>query len=233
MPDNPAGDAVAVLSSGGLDSAVCLALMAASHREVHPLYMRCGLFWEERERWFLQEFLQRLGKSNILALQDLDLPMGDIYGNAWYASGKDIPGYHIPDEAWEIPGRNIVLLAKASVWCKLHGVNHLALGPLAGNPFSDATPEFFERMEAALARGLSMELKILRPLAGLKKSEVIRLGRDLPLELTLSCARPEERLHCGTCGKCRERINAFRDAGVPDPTRYASQAPAAGDHQSL
>jgi 7-cyano-7-deazaguanine synthase len=57
----------------------------------------------------------------------------------------------------------------------------------------------------------------------MKKSDVIRLGSSLPLELTLSCARPEGGLHCGTCGKCRERIEAFTESGMSDPTQYASR----------
>ena len=55
------------------------------------------------------------------------------------------------------------------------------------------------------------------------KSEVIRLGVELgvPLELTLSCMNPQEGRHCGRCSKCRERRDAFADAGVDDPTAYA------------
>ena len=55
----------------------------------------------------------------------------------------------------------------------------------------------------------------------LEKAEVIRRGRDLPLALTLSCARPRGLHHCGRCTKCAERQHAFAAAGVPDPTRYA------------
>jgi len=148
--------------------------------------------------------------------------MDEVYGEAWYSSGEHIPGYRDPDEAWEIPGRNILLLAKTAVWARLHSVNRIALGILAGNPFPDATLEFFNEMQAALSQGLASPIEILRPLAGMKKPDVIRLGSSLPLELTLSCARPERELHCGTCGKCRERIEAFAESGVADPTAYAS-----------
>jgi 7-cyano-7-deazaguanine synthase len=55
----------------------------------------------------------------------------------------------------------------------------------------------------------------------LHKEDVVRRGRDLPLELTLSCAAPtSEGTHCGACNKCRERVEAFRAAGVEDRTRY-------------
>ena len=221
-------EAVAALSSGGLDSCVCLALLARSHESVHPVYIRCGLVWEDAERAFLKRFLATVGDPRIKDVKELSLPMDEVYGGAWYSSGIHIPGYRDPDEAWEIPGRNILLLAKTAVWASLHSVNRIALGTLSGNPFPDATPEFFEGMQTALSRGLAAPLEILRPLAGMKKPEVIRMGSSLPLEFTLSCARPEKGLHCGTCGKCRERIEAFAESGVPDSTPYASRVDLPG-----
>jgi len=218
-----AREAVAALSSGGLDSCVCLAYLARSHDAVYPIYIRCGLAWEAAETEFLKRFLAKLGDERIKEVKELNLPMDEVYGEAWYSSGNDIPAYRDPDEAWEIPGRNVLLLAKTAVWAKLHSVNRIALGTLSDNPFPDATPEFFNEMQAALTKGLAAPIEILRPLAGMKKSDVIRLGSSLPLELTLSCARPEGGLHCGTCGKCRERIEAFTESGMSDPTQYASR----------
>ncbi len=213
---------VAVLASGGLDSAVILTEFSKVYEEVHPLYVRCGLFWERTEQDFLREFLARMERATVKALQVLEFPMVDLYRDKWYASGKGIPGYYDADEDWEIPGRNIVLLAKAAVWCQVHSVDHLALGSLGNNPFPDASSEFFELLQAALAKGLGRSLKILCPLSQLEKAEVIRLGNDLPLEWTLSCANPIGKSHCGQCGKCRERITAFLKARVPDLTTYAS-----------
>ena len=215
--------AVAALTSGGLDSCVCLARLALSHDTVYPVYIRCGLTWEAAETSFLARFLAKLGDQRIKEVKELSLPMSEVYGEAWYSTGEDIPGYRDPDESWEIPGRNILLLAKAAVWARLHSVNRISIGILSGNPFPDATLEFFDRMQSTLSLGLASPIEILRPLAGMKKSDVIRLGSALPLELTLSCARPERDLHCGTCGKCRERIEAFAESGVSDPTPYASK----------
>jgi len=215
--------AVAALTSGGLDSCVCLAHLAHSHDAVYPVYIRCGLAWEAAEMVFLKRFLARLGDQRIKDVKELTLPMGEVYGETWFSSGEGIPAYRDPDEAWEIPGRNILLLAKTAVWASLHSVSRISIGILSGNPFPDATPAFFDEMQAALSQGLASPIEILRPLAGMKKSEVIRLGSSLPLEYTLSCARPEKDLHCGTCGKCRERIDAFAESGVADPTAYASR----------
>ncbi len=220
---------VAALASGGLDSAVLLAHLAATGATVHPLYVRCGLAWEEAEVARLGALVAALRRPAIRAVEVLQVPMREAYGPAWYASGRGIPGYRDPDEDWQIPGRNIVLLTSAAVWGAVRGIGRLALGILASNPFPDATPEFFAALEDALSRGLGRAIEVLRPFAGVAKEEVIRRGAELrvPFELTLTCARPEGDLHCGTCGKCRERIEAFAAAAVPDPTRYAARGPRA------
>jgi 7-cyano-7-deazaguanine synthase len=123
-----------------------------------------------------------------------------------------------------LTGRNIVLLSKAAIYCAQHGLSRIALGPLAGNPFPDATPEFFGAMAHALSLGLAHRVAIETPFATMDKGDVIRLGIELgvPLALTLSCMNPQNGLHCGQCSKCRERRDGFADAGVPDPTAYAT-----------
>lgn len=118
----------------------------------------------------------------------------------------------------------MALLSKAAIYCARHGIGRVALGPLAGNPFPDATAEFFDAMARALSLGLVHPLAIDAPFASMDKSAVIRLGVELgvPLALTLSCMNPQEGKHCGRCSKCRERRDAFSEAGVADPTAYAS-----------
>ena len=94
---------------------------------------------------------------------------------------------------------------------------------LDGNPFGDATDEFFDEFESSLRRATGGPIRILRPFAGMTKREVLELGRNLPLELTFSCIAPAGGLHCGQCNKCAERQAAFRSAGYDDPTVYANQ----------
>jgi 7-cyano-7-deazaguanine synthase len=155
--------------------------------------------------------------------------MRDVYPASHWAVRGEPPGYHTPDEDVYIDGRNVVLLSKASVWCARHAVARIAIGPLAGNPFPDARPEFFTAMARALSLGLAHEIAIAAPFAGLHKEEVIRMGASLgvPLELTLSCMNPEGDVHCGRCSKCRERQHAFAAAGVEDRTIYAAAPPDA------
>jgi 7-cyano-7-deazaguanine synthase len=104
----------------------------------------------------------------------------------------------------------------------VHGIEQLALGVLESNPFADATPQFFGHLESALNCGPGRQVRVIRPLAGLSKGQVMELGRGLPLELTFSCIAPSAGLHCGRCNKCAERKAAFQLLGVEDPTAYAS-----------
>jgi 7-cyano-7-deazaguanine synthase len=139
-------------------------------------------------------------------------------------TGRNVPSASQPDETVYLPGRNPLLVIKAHVWCQLHGVPRLALGALSGNPFADATDEFFVDFEAAMDRAVSGHVELLRPLAALDKRQVMEWGRQLPLEMTFSCLAPIDSMHCGQCNKCEERRRAFREVDLVDSTRYASAA---------
>ena len=220
---DPAGP-VAVLCSGGLDSAVLLVEMARVTGHSVPVMIQAGHPWEAAERTALGRFLAAIDDARIAPLRTLSLPMGDVYGAHWTMTGVGGPVWDDPDETVEIRGRNLVLLSKAMVLAAIEGWPTLALGSLAGNPFPDATAEFFADLAAVCGKALRASLAIVTPFRGLHKDEVIRRGRDLPLELTLSCLRPTAGgLNCGECNKCRERHEAFIAAGVEDKTRYATQ----------
>src|SRR5262249_25773050 len=95
------------------------------------------------------------------------------------------------------------------------------MAPLAANPFPDATPEFFRDFAAVVNRAVGGTARVIRPYAHLHKTDVLRRGAGLPLELTFSCIRPADGRHCGRCRKCYERQEGFREARINDPTDYA------------
>jgi 7-cyano-7-deazaguanine synthase len=156
----------------------------------------------------------------------LALPLADLYDDHWSITGRDVPQANEPDELVYLPGRNPLLVIKAHVWCRLHGMSQLALGSLASNPFADASDEFFRQFEAAMDHAVSGHVELVRPLAAMDKRGVMELGRRLPLGLTFSCLAPRGEMHCGRCNKCAERQRAFRDAGLADSTHYATARPA-------
>jgi 7-cyano-7-deazaguanine synthase len=157
----------------------------------------------------------------------LEFTMRDVYPPTHWAVTGTPPAYDTPDEDVYLHGRNVSLISKAAVYAATKGIGRIALAPLAGNPFPDATPAFLSAFGAALSLGLDSPLEIVAPFSALHKEDVIRIGAALgvPLELTLSCMNPAGTTHCGLCSKCRERRDAFAAAGIPDPTRYANPSP--------
>jgi 7-cyano-7-deazaguanine synthase len=219
----------AVLLSGGLDSAVLLAEEAASG-VAHPLYVTVGLAWERAELIATRRLIEALPfASRIRPLVSLAVDMTDVYSAAHWAIQGRPPAYHTADAEVYLPGRNVVLLGKAGVYCAAAGLDRLVIGTLDHNPFPDATEAFRTAMASALTLGLAHALRIEAPYARLGKAEVVRRGRALgvPLALTLSCMNPDARpggiSHCGACSKCRERHHAFLEAGIADPTEYVDR----------
>jgi len=209
---------------------VVLAAHLSRTAEVQPLYVSAGLAWEGAERRALGRLAEAPAfAARIRPVVSLDLPMRDVYGGGHWAVTGAAPAYDTPDEDVYLAGRNVVLLTKAGVYCASAGIHRVAIGPLAGNPFPDATPEFFAAMGRALSLGLAHTIEIAAPFAMMEKADVIRLGASMgvPMEWSLSCMSPQDGVHCGLCSKCRERRDAFEEAGVEDRTTYASPSPRA------
>jgi 7-cyano-7-deazaguanine synthase len=218
----PEPEPLAVLTSGGLDSAILVADLARERPAVQPIYVRAGLAWEDVELDHLHRFLAAIRWPALRPLVVLEQPVRDLYGPHWSLTGEGVPDAATPDAAVYLPGRNLLLVLKALLWCHLHGIPTLALAVLAGNPFPDATPEFFAAFGSAIGRGVGDgRLRIVRPYGQLHKDAVLRRGQGLPLEWTFSCIRPVGGRHCGQCNKCAERRHGFAAAGMADPTPYA------------
>lgn len=234
----PSSNDAAVLVSGGADSAVLSVELLREHRRVFPLHIRFGLRWEEIELAWLRAFLEttRVSRRGLMPLTVLDEPIAMVYGDHWSTAGRSgVPDDRSPDEAVYLPGRNVLLAAKAAVWCRLRDIETLALGTLAANPFPDSTPEFFRDFESVLNRAMDGRLSIVRPYSRLTKTDVLRrgAGMNLPLHLTFSCLDPVTGRHCGVCNKCAERRLAFRAAGLPDQTEYAANSPSGPPNDAL
>ena len=217
---------IGVLLSGGLDSAVLVAHLLDEGRPVRPFYIRSQLVWEACELASVRRYLAAIGTPQLAELVLLDLPLTDLYQDHWSITGRDAPGADTPDAAVYLPGRNALLLIKASLWCQLNGIDELALATLGTSPFSDATSTFFAGFQSLLAHADGRPLTIVRPFAGMNKSDVMLLGKKYPLELTFACIAPHGALHCGQCNKCAERMAAFESVGMPDSTKYFVRGPS-------
>ena len=109
----------------------------------------------------------------------LDEPVKEIYGGHWsIPGGPGVPGAETDDDAVYLPGRNILLSAKAAIWCRFRDVQTLCFGTLKTNPYPDSTPEFFLELEAVLNRALDGRLQIVRPYASRTSARSPRRSRN-------------------------------------------------------
>ena len=159
---------------------------------------------------------------------DLSAVTGFLAGSALTSPEVEIPSGEYDPESMKVtvvPNRNMLMLAVALAWAISSECGTVAYAAHAGDHevYPDCRPEFVE----ALARTAGLchydPVELAAPFLRLTKVDIVRLGIRLavPYDLTWSCYRGEE-LHCGSCGTCNERANAFIRAGVPDPTVYRS-----------
>jgi len=217
IPSSRPAETVGILVSGGLDSCILLKRLLDDGHAVQPFYIRGGLCWQAAEQAALERFIAAVSCRRLRPLVVLDLPMGDVYGDHWSVTGRDVPAADTPDEAVYLPGRVALLTVKAALWCQLHGIGSLALATLGTNPFDDATASSLERLGTALSGMGPGPIRLLRPFGGLDKRQVMEIGRACPLDLTFSCIAPRDGAHCGRCNKCAERREAFRLIGREEP----------------
>ena len=210
---------IAVLTSGGLDSAILLADLAGSNK-TRPIYVRSGLRWENEEINSLQNFIDAINNPLISEIVTLSIDGSSLYGkNHWSMQGR-VPAYDAPDEHVYIPGRNFILIGLAAIWCSEHNISSIFLGSLKGNPFADATDQFLNDYSKILKYGLHKDISVQAPYKQKNKVELIREFKHLPLDKTMTCMQPVGMIHCNACNKCKERRDAFEQAGIQDKTKY-------------
>jgi 7-cyano-7-deazaguanine synthase len=230
-----AGERAVVLLSGGLDSATCLAWARAQgfecvtlavdsgqrHRIELEAARRVSQSLGAREHREVAVDLRAIGGSALTA----DLAVPKDRANAAIASGVPVT---------YVPARNTVFLALALGLAETLGATDLVAGMNAidYSGYPDCRPEFVRAFEAlaGLATRAGIEgarFHVHTPLMTLDKAGIIRLGASLGVDfaLTHSCYDPApDGAACGRCDACRLRSRGFREAGVPDPTRYAAAA---------
>lgn len=202
-----------VLVSGGVESAALIAWALRRGGRVFPVYVQGGHAWEGAELRALRRLLDETRAPRLQPLQLLRVPVAPLYCRAgWSLSGRGVPSATSRDERVYLPGRNVLLLAEAAVFCAERGIGRVALGTLVSNPFADATPAFLKAMARALSLGLGRRLSILTPFGRLHKTDVIARTKGVPWRLTFSCLAPRRGRACGRCNKCAEREAALRGA---------------------
>ena len=212
-----------VLFSGGLDSTVLAAQLLADSAETRLLSIDYGQR-HAKELNKAEKIAQALGLPHrILRLPDLGPLLG---GSSLTDDQVELPEGHYAEESMKatvVPNRNMILLALAGGHALSIGFDTIAYAAHAGDHtiYPDCRPEFADAMENALGLADWQNLNLHRPFVNFSKEELVRKGNELgaPLQLTWSCYAGREK-HCGKCGTCVERKEAFALAKVEDPTEY-------------
>ena len=212
-----------VLFSGGLDSTVLACHLLDEGAEVRLLSIDYG----QRHAKELAHG-EALAKHMNLPRKSLLLPdLGDILGGSSLTDDSvALPEGHYAEESMKatvVPNRNMILLALAGGYALSSRFDTIAYAAHAGDHaiYPDCRPEFAEAMEKALGLADWKDLNLYRPFVDMTKADLVKLGTELgtPLEMTWSCYAGMD-IHCGKCGTCVERKEAFELAKVPDPTKY-------------
>jgi 7-cyano-7-deazaguanine synthase len=222
-----------VLLSGGLDSSTCLAVARAEGLEVHALSVNYG----QRHRDELaraRRVARALGAADHRVVRvDLSAFGGSALTDRSIAVPKGRSGRQMAASipVTYVPARNTVLLALALAYAETLGAEEIWVGVNAidYSGYPDCRPPFlraFERL-ARVATKAGVEgrpLAIRAPLLRLSKAQIVRLGTRLgvPYRITMSCYDPVRGRACGRCDACALRRKGFAEAGVPDPTLYAT-----------
>lgn len=216
--------AVAVYS-GGLDSSVLLYELSRSSEQLAALSFHYGQR-HAKELSAASEICRRIGVEHQII--DLRTISGLLTGSALTDETAEVPEGHYTDASMRatiVPNRNMIMLAIAGACALSSGADTIAYAAHSGDHtiYPDCRPEFVEAMQRALGLCDWEKLELYAPYLQHSKSEIVRRGARLgvPFELTWSCYRGGA-YHCGRCGTCVERREAFEQAGVADPTRYDS-----------
>ncbi len=225
-----------VCLSGGMDSTVCAAL-AARDFDSYGLHFSYGQRTQQRELRAARAVAKAVGLKELMEL-DTDLfrriggsaltdrtiavPDAAVEGISG-PSGEDVPVTYVPF-------RNAHFLSAAVSWAEVLGAEAVFIGAVEqdSSGYPDCRPAYYEAFNELIRRGTKEGgIRVVTPLIGLRKHEIVTLGVELgaPLHVSWSCYSGETEA-CGVCESCDLRLRAFSAAGLADPIPYAPSGTA-------
>ena len=222
------GMKVVVLASGGMDSITALHRAAREHEVVAGLSFDYASKHNHREIPCARWHCESLGiRHHVIDLSFI----GETFSSDLLRSGGEIPDGHYAEENMKrtvVPFRNGIMLAVACGFAESIEAGGLVIAAHSGDHaiYPDCREPFMEAMAAAMKHGTYAGIELLRPFIAMDKTAIANEGAALGVDFsrTWSCYKGGE-IHCGTCGTCVERREAFLLAGVPDPTIYLATPP--------
>jgi 7-cyano-7-deazaguanine synthase len=211
-----------LLMSGGLDSTTALFDLRTAGHEVRGLGIDYG------QRHFRElEAARKIAQDFNISFEIADLsPLKKFLGGSSQTSDLAVPEGHYTQDSMKltvVPNRNMIMLSIAIGYAISLKFDAVAYAAHAGDHtiYPDCRPEFVEAVKKTAELCDWHHIKIITPFLNSSKSEIVKRGAELgvPFQWTWSCYKGES-LHCGKCGTCVERKEAFQMAGIEDPTSY-------------
>ncbi len=217
-----------VLLSGGMDSVTALYHAHASGEVSVAVSFDYGSKHNAKEIPMAQWHCEKLGIRHEIVRLDF---FTRLFQSHLLEGGKEIPDGHYAEEMMKqtvVPFRNGIMLAIAAGIAENAGAGRLVIAAHAGDHaiYPDCRESFMQGMSQAVREGTYAQVEIDRPFIALDKAAIAKRGHELGIDFrhTWSCYKGGD-IHCGTCGTCVERREAFLLAGVTDPTDYRETPP--------
>lgn len=216
---------VVVLCSGGMDSVTALHWARREHDVVAVVSFDYGAKHHHREIPFAREHAAGIGARHELINLDF---VERLFASDLLKSGGAVPDGHYEEKVMKqtvVPFRNAIMLSIACGFAESVGAEGLVIAAHGGDHaiYPDCRAEFMRAMGDAMRLGTYAGIQLLRPFIAMNKGQIAAAGARLGVDFarTWSCYKGGA-VHCGTCGTCVERREAFMQAGSADPTEYFS-----------
>jgi len=217
-----------VLLSGGMDSVAALYHSNAEHDVVGALSFDYGSKHNHKEIPFAKYHCEQLGVPHESITLDF---INDLFASDLLQSGGEIPEGHYEEsnmKATVVPFRNGIMLSIAAGYAESREADGLVIAAHSGDHavYPDCREEFMSAMGDAIKSGTYAGIEVIRPFISMRKEDIATRGNQLGVDFskTWSCYKGDD-IHCGLCGTCVERREAFMIAGLDDPTEYLESGP--------
>jgi 7-cyano-7-deazaguanine synthase len=219
---------VVVLCSGGMDSVTALHWAGREHDVRAVVSFDYGAKHNHCELPFAREHATTMGVRHEVVTLDF---VERLFASDLLKSGGAIPDGHYEEKVMKqtvVPFRNAIMLSVACGFAESVGAEGLVIAAHGGDHaiYPDCREDFMRAMSDAMRLGTYAGIALLRPFIGMNKGQIATTGARLGVDYarTWSCYKGGA-VHCGTCGTCVERREAFLEAGLTDPTAYERTGP--------
>jgi 7-cyano-7-deazaguanine synthase len=219
---------VVILVSGGMDSVTALYDASKKYRVICGMSFDYGAKHNAREIPFAAFHCQKLRIPHFVIPLDF---IRDMFASDLLKSGGEIPEGHYEEATMKqtvVPFRNGIMMAIAAGYAESAGAEGIVIAAHLGDHaiYPDCREEFMASMGEAIRLGTYKQIEVIRPFIAMNKAQIAKRGKELRVDFsyTWSCYKGGD-IHCGRCGTCVERREAFIIAGVKDLTVYAQEGP--------